>query len=549
MALLTLSAITLADTLRPFFWGRDDVGGDTIAAALHGVNWWFISGSRGYIGPAAVPSPVQHFWSLSVEEQFYLALPLLLAGSMWLACRRSWDRVTTVISVAGVAAVTSVVVGLLTGGERAYFGTDTRAVELLVGVIAGALAHRGALDAPGVQRLLELAWPPLLAALVVVWVTAPASTGWMFTGAIAVLGAGAAVVVAGVDRLPGSAGPLRHPVVVALGRRSYSLYLVHWPAILATSPRAMDASAPVRWIVRIAVIAVLTEAGFRLVESPIRGRRSFSGVRLGTSYLGAVAVVIIVTLPTVPMAFDAPQRVEAVAPPELPHEVARRFDREGELARLGRRPEMLPDPDPALPVIVLRGDSTARYLGGPLSYDVSAFGYRLVNLGAPGCVLGGNPRAGAEQAGGCPALDDERVVAKTLRPAAVVFTFGVADVALLASTDPDRFAQRLKGAVDAYVTAGASVVLVRPWPQPRWQQVTDPADVALVSDQLEALADATDGVTFSDGGGLFDGPRRDDRALRPDGVHVYDQALGRRVVRTTLGPALDTALQAAAAER
>ncbi len=550
MALVTLAGITIADTVHPFFWGRDDVGGDTIAASLHVVNWWFIGGARGYEGPTDIPSPVQHFWSLSVEEQFYLALPLLLALALWVAVRRGADLVTVVLGLAGVAALASLAIGLATGGERAYFGTDTRALELLFGVIAGALAHRGNLAAPQVRRALGRAAPPLLIALVAAWIFGPASTQWLFDGWLPVIAGAAAIVIAGVTASPDTLGWLSHPLAVGIGRRSYSLYLVHWPIILATGPRVINAPATVRWAVRIVAIVALTEAGFRWVETPIRRRRSLTGRRLAVAYVGAVAVLIIATLPTISTSQAATEPFAA----GLPGDVAARFERDGELARLGRRPEMLLNPDPTLPALVLRGDSTARFLGGPLSHYAPELGLRLVNLGAPGCMLGGDSDAGDadtgdEEPSGCPTIADEGVVADTLRPTAVVFTFGVADMAFLAATDPSLFSDRVEAAVAEYVDTGASVVLVAPWAEPEWQQAIPPGVTEAVTADLLRIAETTDGVVFTEGGGLFDGDRRDDRALRPDGVHLYDQALARRAVGATLGPALAEALSAADAER
>lgn len=552
MALVTLAGVTIADTIHPLFWGRDDVGGDTIAAALHVVNWWFIGGARGYDGPTDIPSPVQHFWSLSVEEQFYLALPVLLALALWVAVRRGFDLVMVVLGMAGAAALASLAIGLVTGGERAYFGTETRALELLFGVIAGALAHRGDLAAPQVRRMLGGAAPLLLIGLVAAWIAGPASTQWLFDGWLPVIAGAAAVLIAGVTASPDTLGWLSHPAVVGIGRRSYSLYLVHWPIILATGPRVIDGPAPVRWAVRIVAIVALTEAGFRWVETPIRRRQSFTGRRLAAAYLGAVAVLIIATLPTVSTSQATTEPFAA----GLPSDVAARFERDGELARLGRRPEMLPDPDPALPALVLRGDSTARFLGGPLSHYAPELGLRLVNLGAPGCMLGGDSDsdsttadAADEEPSGCPTITDEGVVADTLQPAAVVFTFGVADMAFLAAVDPAEFSERVEAAVAEYLDAGASVVLVAPWAEPEWQQAIPSGVPEAVATELKRIAEDTDGVVFTEGGGLFDGERRNDRALRPDGVHLYDQALARSVVDTTLGPALAEAISAANAER
>ena len=122
-------------------------------------------------------------------------------------------------------------------------------------------------------------------------------------------------------------------------------------------------------------------------------------------------------------------------------------------------------------------------------------------------------------------------------------------MAFLAATDPALFSERVTAAVAEYAGSGASVVLVAPWAEPEWQRAIPAGVPDAVRSELEAVAAANAGVVFTDGGGLFDGSRRDDRSLRPDGVHIYDQALGRKVVPNTLGPALAEALSAAAAER
>ena len=144
----------------------------------------------------------------------------------WVAVRRSTCLVTVVLGVAAAAALVSLAIGLATGGERAYFGTDSLSLDFLLGVIAGALAHRGALAAPQIRRWLSRAAPVLLIGLVAVWILGPATTHWLFDGWLPVIAAAAALLIAGVTASTDTLGWLSHPVVVGVGRRSYSLYLV-----------------------------------------------------------------------------------------------------------------------------------------------------------------------------------------------------------------------------------------------------------------------------------------------------------------------------------
>lgn len=548
MALVTLATVTAIETVQPLFWGRDDIGGDTIASALHVANWWFISGARGYEGATEIPSPLQHFWSLSVEEQFYLFLPILIMSALVAARRTRFAPRATLLWVFGLGATASAAAGVLTGGEVAYFGTHTRAVELLTGVIAGALAHYGLLAAPAVGRLLGRAVPFGIAILVATWALGPSEVDWLFRGPLVAIAVVGAVVVAAAGTETHSSRWLANGVLVTIGLRSYSLYLVHWPVLLATGPRVLEVSEPVRWLVRAVAMVALTEIGYRYVETPLRRSTSLTGPLLVITYSGALLGLIMFALPTLPTSTPA-QTVASAPLTGLPPELASRFDQDGELARLGRRPEMLPNPDSALPIMVLRGDSTARFIGGPLSYFAPEMGYRLINLGAPGCVLGAAVAPGSDSP--CPSIVDDRAAASALDPDVTVLVFGPADVHFMAGIDFDQFADQVNSVIDAYTEAGSAVVLVEPWREPSWTTTNGAETEALFTRINEFLADqaaATPGVVTTAGGDIFSGDRQDDRNLRPDGVHVYDQSLGRSVVADTLGPAIGQAAKAAESE-
>ncbi|HEY6532107.1 MAG TPA: acyltransferase, partial [Acidimicrobiales bacterium] len=118
---------------------------DMLAALGYVANWRFFSAGTSYADLFSAPSPLQHFWSLAIEEQFYVIFPLVVLGLMRLGGR----RVLTAVLVA--ATLASVVLELALGGniDRVYYGTDTRAAELLLGALLAvwwsgrALAPRG----------------------------------------------------------------------------------------------------------------------------------------------------------------------------------------------------------------------------------------------------------------------------------------------------------------------------------------------------------------------------------------------------------------------
>ena len=123
LALVLVAAYTAA-VHRP----APGLRGDVFAALGWATNWRFILAKRSYTDLFGDPSPLQHFWSLSVEEQFYLVLPLLAVGSLVLSKGRRW--VFAAVTAALVAASTLAMRMLYQPGKaplRAYFGTDTRA--------------------------------------------------------------------------------------------------------------------------------------------------------------------------------------------------------------------------------------------------------------------------------------------------------------------------------------------------------------------------------------------------------------------------------------
>ncbi|MFL1376016.1 acyltransferase family protein [Nocardiopsis protaetiae] len=273
-----------------------------VASAAYVENLYLARQSVDYLAAEVAPSPVQHFWSLSVEEQFYLVWPLLFI--LWAALRRRGAGTGTLIALLGSLLAASLLWSVVTtGGEpSAYFLPTTRAWELAVGgLLAVGLAH-GHLP----ERVrLPLGWAGL-AAIVASAVLYDGSTpfpGW--AALLPVLGA-AAVIAAEHVPAPLSTAPARW-----VGDVSYSLYLWHWPLIVLAL--AVTGRDELGWTLAVAVGAaslLLAWATKVWVEDPVRDHRLVRGGRGALAAAVSGVLVVAAVGATLYVRVDRVQSVE-----------------------------------------------------------------------------------------------------------------------------------------------------------------------------------------------------------------------------------------------
>jgi len=281
-----LGVVLILVVTAAMFFARDALyrlDQDVLGAMTYSTNWLSIFRQESYFEAFTRPPLLRHLWSLAVEEQFYLFFPLIFTGGMLVLSRRSSGygqtaRRFTVVAIIGSIGSTALMWLLFVPYEdptRVYFGTDTRASGLLIGVALAffwqpwrftrRLARRGvvALNTFGFAAL---------ALLIVFLLQMGEYEVFLYRGGFFIVSTLTAIVIAGTVHPQGVLNPvLGGRTLVWVGKRSYGLYLYHWPVFMLLRP-----GVDVTWgwwptfAAQMAITLAITEASYRWVEQPIR---------------------------------------------------------------------------------------------------------------------------------------------------------------------------------------------------------------------------------------------------------------------------------------
>ena len=369
---------------------------DATLAAAYSANWRFALATGDYFAPGDVPSPLVHYWSLAVEEQFYLLWPAIVFGAHRLATRRragSGVRGVVVVSVAlGVASLVASIAWV--GDPLTYYGLHTRTYQLVAGALLATLVrHRGLRlpDSAGgraVGSLLGVVGLGVLALLAHQVGDAVRYPGW--PGLWVTLATLA--VITGTDLTPGGAlaTALGHRAAAAVGRLSYSLYIWHWP-VLVLQPLLAE-----RWGGRwrrlgedpalAAVMVLLAVASYLLLEQPVRYRLRPRAVPWRVISVGLACSLVASAgawwtyRPRSDFQERVLQAVDDLAPAgSCPYELE-----DWARAGSGAGCEVTPG-EPGAPTVALVGDSHAQQWDPALAALAEEHGFRYVRATREGC--------------------------------------------------------------------------------------------------------------------------------------------------------------------
>ena len=298
------------------------VRGDGLATLFYVANWHEILTDQSYFNQISAASPLLHTWTLAIEEQFYVVWPIVVIAILKLTRSTRFLFVVAVLGVLASAAEMALLFHLhpLADPSRLYYGTDTRAQDILTGAALGIVLFKRSPATSSRGRvgfsLLALAGA---AVFVLEWVRINGSADLTYRGGFLVADVMVALVILGVTMAPAGlpARVLSFRPLTFIGQISYGLYLWHWPIFLVLNHARTGLEDWPLFLLRVAVTFVVAVLSWYLVETPVRQMtfgswKSWAWVPVGAAAVaGTLFVTASVSAAASPNVLADPKAVDA----------------------------------------------------------------------------------------------------------------------------------------------------------------------------------------------------------------------------------------------
>ena len=254
---------------------------DAIFGYIYSSNWWYIFHKLDYFDSFGAQSPFKHLWSLAIEEQFYMIFPLLFL----LINRKKKSKDGTyklnknflyvVLGLILVSLIAHILLFDINNISRIYFGTDTRAFSLLIGVVGAILYPMEKLHAkvtPQQNIMYSVVSLVSIATLITVMIYTSEYNTWLYRGGFLLVAIiGLIVIISSGKQHTLMSRLLSFKPIVFIGKISYSLYLWHFPILVLTTPVSEIGNPNIIFVIlRVILTFALATASYVFVETPIR---------------------------------------------------------------------------------------------------------------------------------------------------------------------------------------------------------------------------------------------------------------------------------------
>jgi peptidoglycan/LPS O-acetylase OafA/YrhL len=465
---------------------------DMLGALGYVANWRFYFAGTSYGSLFAAPSPLQHFWSLAIEEQFYVFFPPIVIVLMRSGGRRVLAAAVTVATMISVVLC----VALRTNTDRVYYGTDTRAAELLLGVLLAIWwsgrsrrdPQRLNSDISERSTIVDAAGLVGLAVMFFAWYRVSETSLWLAKGGFPLYALSTTAIVLAATRSGVVTAILSNRFLRWAGLISYGLYLYHWPVFLVLDDSRVGWAPWPLFALRMVVTVSIALISYRLLEMPVRRGRMFttgrSALSAGLSFAAVTAVLAVV------LTLNPPTSTVAFADITV-----------GDTSPFSRSavPDQIPAPGAPGAVLIL-GDSgmVDEQVALEAAFHAAGTGH-IERAAGPGVGLS-LPLAWRE---------DWADLVVRVNPQIVVVMLGGWDMRYIYEQGPDAYRDLIGEAVDILSARGAKILWLPMLPGGThvWKTVGD----AQVDEIIASLPDLHPGVVFS--------PDVTDSLLLPDGTY------------------------------